>query len=135
MEKGSREGPEIQWIHCELGFGQDSLLLSQYVPTFTGVIIVTFFLKILFICFREMGREGEKRGRETPMCKRYINWLPLACPQLGTWPATQAHAQANRACDVLVCRPALNPLSHSNQDYSGISDALILMSAQTLNPI
>ena len=26
------------------------------------------------------------------MCKTYINWFPLACPQLGTWPTTQACA-------------------------------------------
>ena len=32
------------------------------------------------------------RGRETSMCKRNINRLPLAYPQLGTWPATQACA-------------------------------------------
>ena len=29
------------------------------------------------------------------MCERYIIWLPLAYPQLGTWPATQACAVAN----------------------------------------
>ena len=51
---------------------------------------VFFFLKIyteLYLLFLERGREGE-RGRETD-----INvWLPLACPLLGTWPATQACA-------------------------------------------
>ena len=26
------------------------------------------------------------------MSKKYIDQLPLACPQLGTWPATQACA-------------------------------------------
>ena len=33
-----------------------------------------------------------KRGRETLMCERYIDWLSLAHPQLGTWPTTQACA-------------------------------------------
>ena len=49
-----------------------------------------FFFKILFI-FREWGREGEREG-EKRRCTRYINWLLLAQPQLGTWTATQACA-------------------------------------------
>ena len=36
------------------------------------------------IIFKERGREGEKRGRETSMCERYIDRLPLTPPQLGT---------------------------------------------------
>ena len=45
-----------------------------------------------------------------------IGWLPLARLQLGTWPATQAHAlTGNRTGNVLVHRPELNPLSHSSQ--------------------
>ena len=27
---------------------------------------------------------------ETLMCEKYIDWLPLTCSQLGTWPTTQA---------------------------------------------
>ena len=43
-------------------------------------------------------------------------WLPLAHSQLGTWPATQACAlTGNRTGDPLVCKPALNPLSHTSQ--------------------
>ena len=43
-----------------------------------------FFKKIFYLfIFRVRGREGE-RGRETSM--------PLTCPLLGTWPATQACA-------------------------------------------
>ena len=45
-----------------------------------------FFKKILFILFLERGREGEERERNMNM------WLPLECPLLGTWPATQACA-------------------------------------------
>ena len=42
------------------------------------------FLKTLFI-FREREREGER--------ERNINvWLPLACPLMGTWPATKSCA-------------------------------------------
>ena len=39
--------------------------------------------------------------------------------QLWTWPATQACAlTGNRTGDLLVCRPAFNPLSHTSQGYS-----------------
>ena len=50
------------------------------------------------------------------MCKRYINWLPLSHPQLGSWPTTQACAlTGNQTGDLSVCQPALNPLSHACQ--------------------
>ena len=42
--------------------------------------------------------------------------LPLECPLLGTWPATQACALAgNQTGDPLVLRLVLNPLSHTSQ--------------------
>ena len=42
--------------------------------------------------------------------------LPLTCPPLGTWPATQACAlTGNRTSYPLVHRLALNPLSHTSQ--------------------
>ena len=48
--------------------------------------------------------------------ERYINWLPHACPQQGTWPATQACAlTGNSTGDPLVRRLALSPLSHTSQ--------------------
>ena len=51
------------------------------------------------------------------MRKRNIDWLPLTCPQLGTWPATQACAlTGNRTGDLSCHRLALNPLSHTSQD-------------------
>ena len=51
------------------------------------------------------------------MGERNIHPLPLTCPQWGTWPATQACAlTGNRTGDLLVCRPAHNPLSHTSQD-------------------
>ena len=54
---------------------------------------VSFLLLLLdFIYFQKEGKGGRKRGRETLMCERYINQLPLTRPQLGTWPATQAFA-------------------------------------------
>ena len=61
---------------------------------------------------REEGREKE-RERNT-MCKRYIDWLPLAHPQLGTWPATQVCAlTGNQTGDLLVCSIMLSALSHT----------------------
>ena len=42
--------------------------------------------------------------------------LPPLCPTLGTWPTTQACAPTgNQIHDPLVCRPAINPLSHTSQ--------------------
>ena len=49
------------------------------------------------------------------MCHRYIDHLPLAHAQLGTWPATQAYTlTGNWTGDLLVCRLALNPLNHTS---------------------
>ena len=91
---------------------------------FWGVIcFVLFFVclcvfKIYLFIFRERGREGEREG-EKHQCVRDINWLPLRCPKLGIWPATQACAlTGNPTSDPLLCRPALNPLSHTSQNSS-----------------
>ena len=94
------------------------------VPIFLFFFLTTeqvsnFFtvLKILLIYFfvRE-GKRMRKRGRETLMCMKYINRLPLVHPQLGTWPATKPCAPSgNGTRDLSVHRPALSPLSHTNQ--------------------
>ena len=42
--------------------------------------------------FLDRGEGGRKRGRETLMLEGNINQLPLAHPQLGAWPTTQAFA-------------------------------------------
>ena len=68
-----------------------------------------------FIYFLERG-EGRDKERETLMCERNIDRLPLTCPQLGTWPAAQACAlTGNWTVDLFVCRGVLNPLSHNSQ--------------------
>ena len=66
-----------------------------------------------FIYVLERGR-GKENKRE-----RNINvWLPLMCPQLGTWPATQAFAlTGNRTRDIWVHRLVLSPLSHTSQGF------------------
>ena len=64
------------------------------------------FLKILIylFIFREKGRR--KRGRETSMCERYIDQLPLGRPQPGIWATTQACVlTGNPTGNILVCRP------------------------------
>ena len=61
-----------------------------------------FFPKILFI-FREKGREGE-----TSMCGCLSHtpyWRPGLQPRHVPWPGIS---------NPLVCRPALNPLSHTS---------------------
>ena len=71
---------------------------------------ISLFLNFIYL-FLELGREGEREG------EKHCVWLPLVCPLLGTWPATQAHAlTGNRTSDPLVHRPMLNPLSHTSQD-------------------
>ena len=59
----------------------------------------------------------EREERKEKERERNIHvWLPLACPLLRTWPATQACAlTGNRTSDPLVRRPVLNPLSHTSQ--------------------
>ena len=71
-----------------------------------GVISPLKFLKRFYLfIFREKGREGEREGEE---CERYIDQLPLACLQMGTWPTTWACAlTGNQSSDLLVHRLAL----------------------------
>ena len=80
-------------------------------------VVFIFFLKIFKIYFQR----GEGRERER---KRNISvWLPLTCPLLGTWPKTQTCALTrNQTGDPLICRPVLNPLSHSSQSLFSFFD-------------
>ena len=49
--------------------------------------VLFYFLKDIIYSFFREEKGGKKRGRETLKCERYISWLPLSRPQLGTWPA------------------------------------------------
>ena len=56
-----------------------------------------FFLRFYLFSFRMGKRKEKERERNTHV------WLPLACPQPGTWPTTQACAlTGNRTGDPLV---------------------------------
>ena len=67
-------------------------------------LLLIYFLKVLFL------ERGERRERNINV------WLPLAYPQLGTWPTTQACALiGNQTRYPLVLRPVLSPLSHTSQ--------------------
>ena len=99
---------------------RDTLL--SYVQLIKGIFHF-FFFQFLFIYLfldRGEGREKEKEGN--------INvWLPLTHSLLGTWPKTQACALTeNQTGDPVVCRPALNPLSHTSQGAFFISVTVFL---------
>ena len=64
---------------------------------------------------------GEEKERNISV------WLPLTRPMLGTWPTTQACAlTGNPTVDLLVHRPALNPLSHTSQGWFYVFYAMVL---------
>ena len=84
--------------------------LNRYFPVFKR-----FYLFI----FRERRREKER--------ERSISvWLPLMCPQLGTWPTTPACSlTGNRTSNPLLCRPALNPLSDTSQTKFSVLSSFV----------
>ena len=53
------------------------------------------------------------REREEKKTEINIDRLPLAYPEMETWPATQACAlTGNQTSSLSGCRPALSPLIH-----------------------
>ena len=73
------------------------------VPKVSSLIFKKYFI------FRKRGREGKEREWDINV------WLPLKCPLLGTWPATQACALTGNWTNALVSRPVLNPLIYTIQ--------------------
>ena len=117
--------PIVQWgfISCKVDFRLILYRLSRVYLTRTfglhcsaGLSFLCFFIFIYlffmyflkrFYLFLERG-EGREKERNNSV------WLPPVCPLLGTWPTTQACAlTGNWTSDPLVCRPTLNPLSHT----------------------
>ena len=88
---------------------ENIVLSSSQVFGYSAFISSSFFKKRFYLfIFRQSGRERER--------ERNINvWLPFTRPLLGTWPVTQACVlTGNPTNHLLVCRLALNPLSHSS---------------------
>ena len=94
------------------------LILRQYSPSLlswpslfhykTCINLLMFFKDFIYL-FLERGEGNRGRERERHQCLITSHTPP-------TWPATQAHAlSGNRTSDPLICRPALNPLSHTSQ--------------------
>ena len=78
--------------------------------------VIPFLKKKIYLFLDREGKGGRKRRRDTSMLKRYIDQMPLACPQVGTWPTTQASAlTGNWTNDLSVHTSVLNPLSHISQ--------------------
>ncbi|KAF6099777.1 hypothetical protein HJG60_011514 [Phyllostomus discolor] len=85
-------------------------------------ILLLFSLNFLkrFYLFLE-----RKEGREKQRVRNFNVWLPLICPQLGTWPATQEYAlTGNPTGNPEVHMPVLNPLSHTSQGTKHFSKYL-----------
>ena len=77
---------------------------------------VCFFFFLRFYLSLKRG-EGKEKERE----KNIRVWLPLLCSSPGARLATQMCAlTGNWTNDPLVRRPALNPLSHTNQGRSAL---------------
>ena len=72
-------------------------------------------------------------GREKEMQRNIIVWLPLASPQLGTWPTIQAWAlTGNWTSVLLVHRPVLNPLIYTSQGTNSFLARTLLGSGKSL---
>ena len=78
-----------------------------------GSLLFYFYYLFRYLCIFRVGD-----GKEKEWVRNIKVWLPLAYPLLGAWPATQACALAgNRTSNPLVCRLALNPVSHTSQGW------------------
>ena len=92
--------------------GNDHGQQGPFKYTYTLAQQFNFF----FIYFLLLERRREKESQ-----KNISVWLPLTCPQLETWPATQACAlTGNQTGNPLAHRPVLNPLSHTSQGSNSI---------------
>ena len=91
------------------------ILVSSLARTTASIqlMLSKSFCKDFIHLFLDMGKGGRKRGRETLMWERNIDWLSLISPKLGTKPATQACALTrNWPSDFSLCPMTHNQLSH-----------------------
>ena len=75
--------PHNFWLQKPVGI--ESVEEISRVPSNSSSF---FFPKGFIYLFLERREGREKRGKETSMCERNINWMPLAYHQPGTWPTT-----------------------------------------------
>ena len=76
--------------------------------------LISFFKDFIYLREGEGGRRKRERNIKVQ--------LPLACPVLGPWPATQACTLTeNWTGNPLVHWPALDPLSHTSQGQNIIN--------------
>ena len=86
------------------------LLRMKLLWTFMHRFFVFSFKDFIYLFLERWERREKERERNINV------WLPLACPQLGMWPTTQACAlTGNQTSDPLLFRLALNSLSHTSQ--------------------
>ena len=86
------------------------------------------FKKYFIYLFLERG-EGRERGRETSMCGCLLcapYWGPGQQPRHVRWLGI-------KLSDLLVCRPALNPPSHSSQGWKIFFDIFYSMGLLLIN--
>ena len=99
-----------------LARGPSILLIFPKNHLLTLLISCFQFYWFLFkkFIFRGEGRQKERERKST--CEWNIDWLPLARPQLETWPTTQACTlTGNWISDLSLCRTTPSPLSHTSQ--------------------
>ena len=61
-------------------------ICTMFLASFLKIVLFIYFLDFVYL-FLERGEGKEKEGE-----RNIYVWLPLMCPLLGTWPATQACA-------------------------------------------
>ena len=98
-------------------YGLELGIVGKNKNCINNIIKYAFFYNLVLKDFIYLFiQRGQGRAKER---ERNINvWLPLMCPLLGIWPATQACAlTGNQTSDHLVCWLALNPLSHTSKGF------------------
>ena len=95
-------------------------------------VLLCFFKDFIYL-FLE-GKGGRKRRRETVKCEQNVGQLPIARPQQGTWPATQAcAATGNQTSDLLLCRVDTQPTEPHQSGQFCFNLFLILSRISLLN--